>query len=270
MSSESSTLIKRVNRGGNFCGHNPLKPCLDLALPSDNRPTFLYEVGRAFRRYFDSPDIFPTLNHAASDRQQRSERREAVIQTVQAILEFLDIASLRVGIPTAQGFQPLKLAVLQARTSLHPRRFERAIQALRQAGIIDISEQYRMRTINGTYVFFPAVRRINRAFFAALGFGHRLEQERLAASKRLKKRAQREQSTLTQMMQYSLRQAADAYKEWRKKHREKMRQEQPKHTTAQRLNSLINLFLADGSPPDEARRRAEDVIKRPPRIFTPA
>lgn len=266
MSSESSPL-KRVNRGGNFCGHNPLKPCLSLALPSDNRPSFLYEVGRAFRRYFDSPNIFPTLNHAASDRQQRSERREAVIQTLQAILEFLDIASLRVGIPTAQGFQPLKLAVLQARTYLHPRRFERAIQALRQAGIIDISEQYRMRTINGTYVFFPAVRRINRAFFAELGFGHRLEQERLAASKRLKKRAQREQSTITQMVQYSLRQAADAYKAWRDKHREKMRQEQ-QHSTTQRLNALLNLFLADGSPPDEARRRAEDALTRPP-LATP-
>lgn len=270
MSSELSPLIKRVNRGGNFCGHNPLKPCLDLALPSDNRPSFLYEVGRAFRRYFDSPDIFPTLNHAASEhRQQRSERREAVIQTLQAILEFLDIASLRVGIPTAQGFQPLKLSVLQARTYLHPRRFERAVQALRQAGIIDISEQYRIRNINGAYVFFPAVRRINRAFFAALGFGHRLEQERLEASKRLRKKAQREQSSLTQMMQYSLRQAAEAYSAWRNKRREKMRQEQPKDTRAQRLNALINLFVFDGSPPDEARRRAEDVLARP-RILNPA
>lgn len=270
MSSESSPLIKRVNRGGNFCGHNPLKPSLDLALPSDNRPSFLYEVGRAFRRYFDSPTLFPTLNHAASDRQQRSERREAVIQTLQAVLEFLDIASLRVGIPTAQGFQPLKLAVLQARTYLHPRRFERAIQALRQAGIIDISEQYRIRTVNGAYVFFPAVRRINRAFFATLGFGHRLEQERAAASKRLKRKAQREQSSLTQMMEYGLRQAADAYREWRKKRREKMRQEQPKQSTAQRLNSLINLFLVDGSPPDEARRRAEEALDQPARTFTPA
>lgn len=270
MSSNTLPLIKRVNRGGNFCGHNPLTPCLDLALPSDNRPSFLYEVGRAFRRYFDSPDIFPTLNHAASDRQQRSERREAVIQTLLAILEFLDIASLRVGIPTAQGFQPLKLAVLQARTYLHPRRFERAVQTLRQAGIIDISEQYRMRTVNGTYVFFPAVRRLNRAFFAALGFGHRLEQERLAASKRLKKKAQREQTSLTQLMEYGLQQAADAYKAWRNKRREKMRQEQPRHTTAQQLNSLINLFLVDGSPPDEARRRAEDVLKRPPLLLNPA
>lgn len=256
-------LLKRVNRGGNFCGHNPLKPVLNLALPSDNRPSFLYEVGQAFRRYFNSPDIFPTLNHAASNRQQRSERREAVIQTLQAILEFLDIASLRVGIPSAQGFQPLKLAVLQARTFLHPRRFERAVQSLRQAGIIDISEQYRMRTVNGTYVFFPAVRRLNRAFFAALGFGARLEQERLAASKRLKKKALREQTSLTKMMEYGLTQAAEAYKKWREKRREKMRQEQPKHSTAQRLNELINLFLIEGSPPGEARRRAEEFLKRP-------
>ena len=253
---------KRINRGGNFCGHNPRSPILSLAIPSANRPTFLYKVGDAFRKYYDDPTLFPTLNFAASSkRQQRSERREAVIQTMLAILEFLDIASLRIGIPTPKGFQPLKLAVLQRRTALHPRRFERAIESLRAAGIIDVSKQYKMQTVSGAFVYFPAIRRINPEFFAVLGLSDELKRERLEATKRLQKKAAKERATVTQMMQYSLSQAAASYAAWRKNRRlassSQEQKEQPQFPPKLVLyNQSLNFYLESGLDPREAHKRA--------------
>lgn len=227
-----------------------------LSVGSDNRPPFLYSVGEAFKKYFAFPELFPTLNHAVSSRQQRSERREAVIVTMLALLEFLELSSLRIGIPTEKGFQPLTLDVLQRRTNLHPRRFERAIQNLREAGILKVSDQYKYKhPITKQYIFFPAVRNVNKAFFDVLGFGKRLAEERLAASKRLQKKAIRAGVKFSQMVKYSLENAAAKYKEWREKRQAAIN---TKLTRGEEdiLNQTIRLFMLDGSSYDEARNKA--------------
>ena len=241
----------RVNHGGNYCGHDKNSPFLALTAPSDNRPPFLYSVGAAFRRYFIDPEIFPSLNHAFSSRQQRTERREAVVSTMLAVLEFLDLASLRVGIPTAEGFQPLKLDVLRKRTNLHPRRFERAIQTLRQAGILVVSNQHKFKNINGSYIFFPAVRRVNKAFFAVLGFGEQLLIETKAASERLAQKAQRLGVTLRKMAHFSLAAAGKKYQEWQSERQaaiQKYREKLSRDNHGIEYKELYAFFMQYGDP----------------------
>lgn len=250
-----NSIKTRVNHGGNFCSHDKLNPCLALTIQTDNKPPFLYSVGEAFRRYFFFPDLFPTLNHAASSRQQRSERREAVVITMLALLEFLELASLRVGIPTERGFQPLTLDVLRKRTNLHPRRFERAIQSLRAAGILKVADQYKYRhPLTKRYHFFPAVRSISKAFFEVLGFGNSLVEERLAASKRIQRKAAKVGKKVSQFVKYSLENVATAYNEWREKRQEAINAKLTRGQGSEIQRTAALIMEIEGISYEEARR----------------
>jgi hypothetical protein len=218
---EKKPIKSRVNHGGNYCGHDKYNPCLLLASESGNRPPFLYSVGAAFRRYFFKPEMFPSLNHAAGNRQQRSERREAVVITMQSVLEFLDLSSLRVGIPTKDGFQPLKLEILWRRTGLHRRRFDRAIESLYKSGILLTSKQHKIRNIYNQYIYFPSVRRVSKDFFIAMGFTmDQLLEESRKSYERIKREAQRLGLTATNMVKISLGSAGKKYQEMKAKRQE--------------------------------------------------
>uniref|UniRef100_UPI0038BBB196 hypothetical protein n=1 Tax=Paraburkholderia sediminicola TaxID=458836 RepID=UPI0038BBB196 len=56
-------------------------------------------------RYLDAPDEWlPSLNRAnGSPRQQRTERSVARVQLLRASLKYLDLLSMRVGIPPTGG-----------------------------------------------------------------------------------------------------------------------------------------------------------------------
>ena len=63
------------------------------------------------RAYFDDPG--PAKRRQRLTRQQRSERREACLDLLGALVHYLDLATLRVGIPQADGsIQGLSLAFL--------------------------------------------------------------------------------------------------------------------------------------------------------------
>ena len=68
------------------------------------RPKILLQLQERVRTYFDDPKVLPSLNAAnGSPRQQRSERREACLDLLGALVHYLDLATLRVGIPQADG-----------------------------------------------------------------------------------------------------------------------------------------------------------------------
>jgi len=76
------TYVPRVNTGGNFCGHSPDSPRLELPVASTlkARPRVLARLQEEIRQYYRSPSRLPSLNAAnKSKRQQRSERREACL-----------------------------------------------------------------------------------------------------------------------------------------------------------------------------------------------
>lgn len=135
--------------------------------------------------YYSNPTLIPSLNIAnGSTRQQRSCRREACIQILSVFLKFTDLASLRVGFPTADGFVNMTMDYLVAETGLSLRRAERAVRDLKAAQLISVV-QPRERKENGEYRGLPAVRCISRDLFGVFDLLPMLKYEQKKAVKRL-------------------------------------------------------------------------------------
>ena len=131
--------FNRINTGGNFCGHNPLKPLFTLAKPARKGkggiPRVLTLCAERLTNYYNKPrKIIPSLDLAnGSQRQQRSERRESCIRLMSALLKRVDLASLRVGIPTANGFMSYTVDYVTIDTGMNQKRVERALSDLKAA-----------------------------------------------------------------------------------------------------------------------------------------
>lgn len=195
----SRPYVPRINSGGNFCGHQPDAPRLELVKPTTDkrRPEILRRLQERIRQYYRSPRYIPSLNAAnGSTRQQRSERREACLLLLTAILEYTDLASLRCGVPTSAGFISLTLDYLVQYTGLHMRRAERAMADLKRANLLTVSQARQLQD-DGTWKGLPAVRAVNSALFGAFGMLERLKHERERATKRLAKKTSRAGSSLS-------------------------------------------------------------------------
>ncbi len=191
--------IPRTNQGGNFCGHQPNAPRLELLRPTTakKRPGILTELQRRVRQYYGAPRYIPSLNAAnGSKRQQRSERREACLLLLNAILEFTDLASLRCGVPTSGGFISLTLDYLVRYTGLTMRRAERAMADLKRANLLTVSQPRQLQE-DGSWRGLAAVKAVNALLFTAFGLYERLRHERDRATKRLAKKALKGGGNLT-------------------------------------------------------------------------
>ncbi|MEI2745988.1 MAG: hypothetical protein V9G22_11345, partial [Ottowia sp.] len=139
--------------GGNRCGHDPCCPrWFEPPAHHAPHPKILVKLQAAVRAYFADPAVLPSLNAAnGSARRQRSERREACLALLGALVHYLDLVTLRVGIPQADGsFQGLTLEFLAERAGLGLRRAERACRDLRKAGLVEvypIAQQDRRRPL---------------------------------------------------------------------------------------------------------------------------
>lgn len=195
--------VHRVNHGGNYCGHSPGAPRLELlkpvVAPGKALPGILTELQERTKRYYSKPTVLPSLrnaNRSKQGRQQRSERREACLLLQNAIIAHTDLVSLRCGIPTAGGFLSLTLNYLVEYTGLHMRRAERAMADLKTAGLITCN-QPRQLLEDGSYRGLAAVKAVNRLLFSAFGLGERLKHEMQRAVDRLAKKAKKAGGTLT-------------------------------------------------------------------------
>jgi len=184
----------RENLGGNFCGHDPLCPRLTLARPAktgkDGIPRILTLCSERLKGYYHNPRlIIPSLDLAnGSQRQQRSERREACLLLLMALLKYTDLASLRVGIPTQDGFLSLTVGYIAKQTGMTLKRVERALADLKTSGLVTLS-QPRKRLPDGSWKGLAAVKAISRHLFALFGLGRMLQRERDKASRRLAKKS---------------------------------------------------------------------------------
>jgi len=183
--------VTRENLGGNFCGHAPLSPRFTLARPAKTGtggiPRVLTLCAERLQAYYYSPrTVIPSLDLAnGSERQQRSERREACVLLLTALLKYTDLTSLRVGIPTQVGFFSLTVGYIAKQTGMTLKRVERALADLKTSGLVT-----RKRLPDGAWKDLAAVKAISRHLFAIFGLGRRLKKERVKASKRLKQKAQ--------------------------------------------------------------------------------
>jgi hypothetical protein len=176
------------NLGGNLCGHDKQAPDFRLVRPIKTGvagiPLVLIMAVQRLTGYYDRPTLLPSLNRVNdSDRQQRSERREACIVTLASVLKYTDLSSLRVGIQTVEGFRPWSLKMIHRATGLSWSRFERAWLDLKAAGIVSSSQKKAILKDNEWH-YEIAVKALNASLFSALGLGSMLKKERKKAVRR--------------------------------------------------------------------------------------
>ena len=193
-------LASAVLSGGNRCGHDPACPrWFEPPAHHAPHPKILVKLQEAVRAYFADPAVLPSLNAAnGSARQQRSERREACLALLGALVHYLDLATLRVGIPQADGsFQGLTLEFLAERAGLGLRRAERACRDLRKAGLVKIYPIAR-KTEDDRHQGLPAIRRLPVALFKVFGLSRWLQRERDKAAKRRRRQRHRREAAETE------------------------------------------------------------------------
>ena len=181
---------------GNRCGHIPTAP--RFFRPPETHaphPRILVRLQEAIEAYFNDPTCLPMLNSAnGSPRLQRSERRESCLSFLGTLIHYLDLATLRIGLPKADGtFLGLSMEFLAERAGLGLRRAERACHDLINAGILTIHARVEA-TADGSYRGLPAVREITTALFKVFGLEKWLQHEREKAAKRQKRRQQRQEN----------------------------------------------------------------------------
>ena len=193
---------------GNRCGHNPADPGFDLDAFLEGRkrpPGILLVLMERLTQYYHNPQLIETLNRAnGSLRQMRTERREACIWVLWGLLLFCELASLRVGKPTYEGFVPLPLRVIAKWTQLPMRRLERALVDLQVAGLITVAPQKRRRLPDGRYIGYASVRLVAKELFALFGLHNWLKHSRRFVSGRLHDWAKKQNLTLAQVARFRL------------------------------------------------------------------
>lgn len=181
---------------GNNCGHNPDSPRWFEPPKQHTRPKIIEKTIQEIRRYYIDPtSTIPSLNLAnGSDRQQRSERREACLSVLGCLLHYLDLATLRVGIPQHDtSFAGISMPFIADKAGLNLKRAERAVRDLVRAGLITVHPLCE-KISDTVYKGYAAIRTISAKLFTIFGMAGRLKFERDKASARRKKRTRKEQA----------------------------------------------------------------------------
>ncbi|MBE0469964.1 MAG: replication protein RepA [Methyloprofundus sp.] len=175
---------------GNNCGHIPNIPRWFEAPEQHTRPHIIKSLINSIKDYYKEPAaLIPSLNLSnGSDRKQRSERREACISVLSCLVHYLDLATLRVGIPQAdQSFKGITMNFIADKCSLTLRRTERAVADLVASGLLTIYPLCE-KLKDATYKGYAAIRTISIKLFTIFGMGGRLKYERDKAAARIRKK----------------------------------------------------------------------------------
>ena len=162
-----------------------LQSVVEEAMPNPKRPKFIQKAIEKIHDAYTDLSVLLTLNFHIHGFKVRSERREAYSKVLAVVLEHTDLATLRVGIPTENGFFNYTLEYLAARTGMGLRRVARAIRDLKKMSFLIIS-QIRERLTDGSYRSFSAIKTVSTTLFDALGLRGWLDKERAKARERLR------------------------------------------------------------------------------------
>lgn len=188
--------MRDMDAFGNRCGHDPR--CFRRYTPAANhQPRILEEarsrIGECLGGYWDQ--LWD------GNRQRRSERREACGLLLACLIHRMDLATLKVGFPQADGrFKGLTDRDLSRMTGLTLRRLERAMQDLSRMNIIRVKTRCE-RQADGRYQGLAAIRSISSHFFTLMGLGSQLKREQKRALQRREDRylAKASQKTFERM-----------------------------------------------------------------------
>ncbi|MDL2226814.1 hypothetical protein LJB86_04085 [Deltaproteobacteria bacterium OttesenSCG-928-M10] len=206
-------LISDGKKSGNRCGHDPQNPILSPPKPipkgEGGLPRILSLAAERAKEWFWNPQKCPLLE-TNTDRQTRSERREAIQVVLEYLLSRLDLVTLCVGTPTLRdSFVDLSMNTIVDGTGLGQRRCERAIHDLKEAGFMEVA-QPRYRNEEGKYFGLRAIRCLTVRLFEWLELGPMLARERARASQALKKRIAKYGRTLGDVVKRTFNKALES------------------------------------------------------------
>lgn len=249
---------------GNRCGHVPHHPRLSAAVSIPKRkggfPRILSLAAERAKAWYFHPAKCPALH--GTGRKIRSERREACQIVLEVIFRYLDLASMCLGTPTpASGFIDIDMKTIVRDSGIGQRRCERAIALLKKAGFMRV-KQPRRQNEEGAYFGCRAIRIVTEALFEALGLGPMLHRERARASERLRRKAQKMNKKLSDLMG----RMRDMFKSpARREFRQvsaKDREEREQRTLA--WNQNWGDYVLKGVEPKEAQRLTNEALGYPP------
>jgi len=227
-----------IKASGNGCYHEPsnLKPLVtrspyskDTGKPDRNlvvrvagkdhdeygnrlRSNAQYKAIAKAKEYYLNPNVLPFIEVArtAIKRQKsgsskigkhRSEGREGLCCTLEALFLNMDIHSFRVGRPDASDKKVFHYAVnesIAAQVGLHPKRLQRNLELLEAANIIYMKRQYE-ELENGEYVGKASAIGFTHDFMKAFGMKFTFHRTSQQLTKREKQNAQRDVKTPEQI-----------------------------------------------------------------------
>lgn len=199
-----------------WCGHDPGKP--KFFTPDSkhkHRPDIIQWARLNLKKFYEEPKKWLQSLYLAlkSSRQQRSEGRERDAAVLGVLLHYLDLASLRVGVPQDDGgffslnmkfiakklgwrtiaddvIDKASIAEGKAPFNRGVKRVWRSIEGLKRAGYVTVNRRFK-KVLDGEkeYIGLSAVRCIHPKLFWELGIsGTELRAKRDQAIKRLKER----------------------------------------------------------------------------------
>ena len=180
---------------GNNCGHVPSNPRWFEPPLQHTRPKIISKLIGEIQQYYCNPtSTIPSLNLAnGSNRQQRSERREACLSVLGCLVHYLDLASLRVGIPQPDNsFAGISMLFIAEKAGLTLKRTERAVKDLVASSLITVHPLCE-KLSDTVYKGYAAIRTISKKLFTLFGMGGRLKFDREKASARQRKRIRKEE-----------------------------------------------------------------------------
>lgn len=241
---------------GNRCGHDPKHPKLSPAKPirkgKGGLPRILSLAAERAKAWYKHPAKCQPLHRPG--RKIRSERREALQIVIESILAHLDLASLCLGTPTLEhGFIDVDMTTIMKTAGIGKRRIERAIDLLKKAGFIEVTQPRKQNDL-GEYYGCRAIRVIKDIFFDWLGLGPMLARERRRASAALHRKAQKANTKLSALMRRITKGLP-----YRKRSPNQTNEE-----ATRRWNRKCADLFREGLESDEARRKTNAALGYPP------
>jgi len=185
---------------------------------------------------------------------------EAYQIIIETMLSFLDLASLCLGTPTLDnGFVDVDMKALVEVSGMSQRRCERAIADLKEAGLVEIKQPRKINE-HGEYVGLRAIRVMREAFFEFLDLGSMLRRERARATEALRRKAQRANRKLSDMM----RRATQGLKGVIRCFSFSRTEQERRGAEARHWNLACAKYMQAGVPDDELRQRINAELGFPP------
>jgi len=182
----------RINTGGNYCGHYPDSPSLELAQPAKpaqykkgkkvrggQLTPVQYKAIKLLNKYYANPNSLPLLNNAVGDRQHSSCGRESCIRFLKALVTGTCITNSVFGMPAKDGqnFEPFNVTRIINLSGLSRSRAGRAAQTLTNTPYYQTIKRAEKKD-DGKYKGHYSVKHLTDKFFEDLGLLEELKRDR--------------------------------------------------------------------------------------------